>query len=36
MPLGVEVREGEMSVVIPRNTTIPTKMEKNYGTTARL
>jgi heat shock protein 1/8 len=33
LPLGVEVREGEMSVVIPRNTTIPTKMEKNYGTT---
>jgi heat shock protein 1/8 len=33
LSLGVEIGEGrEMSVVIPRNTAIPTKMEGNYTT----
>jgi heat shock protein 1/8 len=33
LSLGVSVRlEGDMSVVIPRNTAIPTKMEENYTT----
>ncbi|XP_062154326.1 heat shock cognate 70 kDa protein-like [Alnus glutinosa] len=35
LSLGVEtciIRKGDMSVVIPRNTVIPTKMEKNYTT----
>jgi heat shock protein 1/8 len=32
LSLGVEVGEGEMSVVIPRNTDIPTKMERHYTT----
>ncbi|XP_062154328.1 heat shock cognate 70 kDa protein-like [Alnus glutinosa] len=32
LSLGVRVLGGEMSVVIPRNTTIPTKMEHNYTT----
>ncbi|XP_059457473.1 heat shock cognate 70 kDa protein 2-like [Corylus avellana] len=32
LSLGVEVGEGEMSVVIPRNTDIPTKMERYYTT----
>ncbi|XP_059456709.1 heat shock 70 kDa protein 18-like [Corylus avellana] len=32
LSLGVEVGESEMSVVIPRNTAIPTKMERHYTT----
>jgi heat shock protein 1/8 len=32
LSLGVEVGESEMSVVIPRNTAIPTKMERYYTT----
>jgi len=32
LSLGVDVLYGEMSVVIPRNTAIPTKMERNYTT----
>jgi heat shock protein 1/8 len=32
LSLGVELIGGEMSVVIPRNTVIPTKMENNYTT----
>jgi heat shock protein 1/8 len=32
LSLGVSVDEGCMSVVIPRNTVIPTKMEENYTT----
>jgi heat shock protein 1/8 len=32
LSLGVETRIGDMSVVIPRNTVIPTKMEHNYTT----
>jgi heat shock protein 1/8 len=32
LSLGVEVLIGDMSVVIPRNTVIPTKMEGNYTT----
>jgi heat shock protein 1/8 len=32
LSLGVETQIGEMSVVIPRNTPIPTKMEENYTT----
>jgi heat shock protein 1/8 len=32
LSLGVDVRDGAMSVVIPRNTAIPTKMERNYTT----
>jgi len=32
LSLGVEVLIGDMSVVIPRNTVIPTKMEENYTT----
>ncbi|KAB1217895.1 Heat shock cognate 70 kDa protein [Morella rubra] len=32
LSLGVLVDEGEMSVVIPRNTAIPTKMERVYTT----
>jgi heat shock protein 1/8 len=32
LSLGVGVKGGEMSVVIPRNTAIPTKMERNYTT----
>jgi heat shock protein 1/8 len=32
LSLGVEVGESEMSVVIPRNTVIPTKMERYYTT----
>ncbi|KAH9608954.1 hypothetical protein KSS87_008830 [Heliosperma pusillum] len=32
LSLGIEVYGGGMSVVIPRNTPIPTKMEKNFTT----
>jgi heat shock protein 1/8 len=32
LSLGVAIREGDMSVVIPRNTAIPIKMEGNYTT----
>ncbi|KAG6620556.1 hypothetical protein I3842_Q061400 [Carya illinoinensis] len=32
LSLGVRIRGCEMSVVIPRNTAIPTKMERNYTT----
>jgi heat shock protein 1/8 len=32
LSLGTQVDEGDMSVVIPRNTPIPTKMERNYTT----
>jgi heat shock protein 1/8 len=32
LSLGVNVRLDEMSVVIPRNTAIPTKMDRNYTT----
>ncbi|XP_074280187.1 heat shock cognate 70 kDa protein-like [Silene latifolia] len=32
LSLGVEVRGGGMSVVIPRNTPIPAKMERNFTT----
>jgi heat shock protein 1/8 len=32
LSLGVETRIGEMSIVIPRNTAIPTKMERKYTT----
>jgi heat shock protein 1/8 len=32
LSLGVSIRGGEMSVVIPRNTAIPIKMEHNYTT----
>ncbi|KAF5442485.1 hypothetical protein F2P56_035137 [Juglans regia] len=32
LSLGVESNDGIMSVVIPRNTAIPTKMERNYTT----
>ncbi|KAG6670077.1 hypothetical protein I3843_01G277200 [Carya illinoinensis] len=32
LSLGVETRHGDMSVVIPRNTAIPTKMERNFTT----
>ncbi|XP_062174129.1 heat shock cognate 70 kDa protein-like isoform X2 [Alnus glutinosa] len=32
LSLGTQVNEGDMSVVIPRNTRIPTKMERNYTT----
>jgi heat shock protein 1/8 len=32
LSLGVEVGESEMSIVIPRNTAIPTKMERYYTT----
>jgi heat shock protein 1/8 len=32
LSLGVEVRESEMSILIPRNTTLPTKNEGNYTT----
>ncbi|XP_074267561.1 heat shock cognate 70 kDa protein-like [Silene latifolia] len=31
LSLGVEVGPGNMSVVIPRNTTIPTRQERTYG-----
>ncbi|KAF5467287.1 hypothetical protein F2P56_017125 [Juglans regia] len=33
LSLGVRVRGGVMTVMIPRNTAIPIKMEKNYTTT---
>jgi heat shock protein 1/8 len=32
LALGIKIRGGEMSVVIPRNTAIPIKMEHNYTT----
>jgi heat shock protein 1/8 len=32
LSLGIQIHEGEMSVVIPRNTAIPTKKEKYYTT----
>jgi heat shock protein 1/8 len=32
LSLGTQILEGEMSVVIPRNTAIPTKMERYYTT----
>jgi heat shock protein 1/8 len=32
LSLGVSIDEGCMSIVIPRNTVIPTKMEENYTT----
>jgi heat shock protein 1/8 len=32
LSLGIDIDEGEMSIVIPRNTPIPTKMEEKYTT----
>ncbi|KZV30312.1 heat shock cognate 70 kDa protein-like [Dorcoceras hygrometricum] len=32
LSLGVSVRDGDMAVVIPRNTTVPTKMEEEFTT----
>ncbi|XP_074266580.1 heat shock cognate 70 kDa protein-like [Silene latifolia] len=32
LSLGVEMGSGDMSVVIPRNTTVPTRQERIYGT----
>ena len=32
LSLGIEIREVEMNVVIPRNTPIPTTMRRSYGT----
>lgn len=34
LSLGVSIRDGDMSVVVPRNTTIPTKMEEEFSTSA--
>ncbi|XP_073124436.1 heat shock cognate 70 kDa protein-like [Henckelia pumila] len=32
LSLGVSIRDGDMSVVVPRNTTIPTNMEEEFST----
>ncbi|XP_073042179.1 heat shock cognate 70 kDa protein-like [Primulina eburnea] len=32
LSLGVSIRDGDMSVVVPRNTTVPTKMEEEFST----
>ena len=32
MSLGVETKGGEISIIIPRGTTLPTKLTKKYTT----